>query len=204
MERRWANRGSSAVCRVSQRLAQTASLISPALCKPAMRNGILGRSCHCLSFRNQPRSIKTRSQPQYGYIHLGIPWRWNGIIRRGIKSEATISLRELSNDYDGANHGLPSEHATEKVYPTVVQQALNNMEKYENCVLLTRVGSFYEVKARHISEVLVLTQRNSFISIKQTSMARCSISKLQRKRQPKDQYQWRVFHSTSLTASLRS
>ena len=31
------------------------------------------------------------------------------------------------------------------VYPTVVQQARDNMRKFDKCVLLTRVGSFYEV-----------------------------------------------------------
>lgn len=30
-------------------------------------------------------------------------------------------------------------------YPTVVLQALSNMRKFENCVLLTRVGGFYEL-----------------------------------------------------------
>ncbi len=30
-------------------------------------------------------------------------------------------------------------------YPTVVQQAKNNMLKFDHCVLLTRVGGFYEV-----------------------------------------------------------
>ena len=30
-------------------------------------------------------------------------------------------------------------------YPTVVRQAWNNMRKFDKCVLLTRVGSFYEV-----------------------------------------------------------
>src|SRR5437763_440222 len=30
-------------------------------------------------------------------------------------------------------------------YPTVVLQARNNMRKFENCVLLTRVGGFYEL-----------------------------------------------------------
>jgi DNA mismatch repair ATPase MutS len=30
-------------------------------------------------------------------------------------------------------------------YPTVIQQALNNMRKFSNCVVLTRVGSFYEM-----------------------------------------------------------
>lgn len=30
-------------------------------------------------------------------------------------------------------------------YPTVVRQARSNMTKFENCVLLTRVGGFYEL-----------------------------------------------------------
>lgn len=30
-------------------------------------------------------------------------------------------------------------------YPTVVQQAKDNMRKFEDCVVLTRVGGFYEV-----------------------------------------------------------
>ena len=30
-------------------------------------------------------------------------------------------------------------------YPTVVQGAKNNMIKFSNCVVLTRVGNFYEV-----------------------------------------------------------
>lgn len=31
-------------------------------------------------------------------------------------------------------------------YPTVVQQHRNNMQKFRNCVILTRVGGFYEVR----------------------------------------------------------
>lgn len=31
------------------------------------------------------------------------------------------------------------------MYPTVIQQALNNMRKFSNCVVLTRVGNFYEL-----------------------------------------------------------
>jgi len=33
----------------------------------------------------------------------------------------------------------------EKSYPTVIAQARTNMDKFANCVLLTRVGGFYEV-----------------------------------------------------------
>ena len=38
-------------------------------------------------------------------------------------------------------------------YPTVVQQARNNMRKFENCVVLTRVGSFYELYFEHAEEL---------------------------------------------------
>lgn len=34
-------------------------------------------------------------------------------------------------------------------YPTVILQARNNMRKFDNCVLLTRVGAFYEMYFEH-------------------------------------------------------
>jgi DNA mismatch repair ATPase MutS len=37
-------------------------------------------------------------------------------------------------------------------YPTVVLQAQSNMRKFENCVLLTRVGGFYELYFEHANE----------------------------------------------------
>lgn len=37
-------------------------------------------------------------------------------------------------------------------YPTVVLQARTNMRKFENCVLLTRVGGFYELYFEHAEE----------------------------------------------------
>lgn len=37
-------------------------------------------------------------------------------------------------------------------YPTVIQQARNNMRKFEHCVLLTRVGNFYELYFEHAEE----------------------------------------------------
>lgn len=37
-------------------------------------------------------------------------------------------------------------------YPTVVLQAQTNMRKFENCVLLTRVGGFYELYFEHAEE----------------------------------------------------
>ena len=67
------------------------------------------------------------------------------IQHRGAKSRATVQLDELPNSTIEPCIGLPEQQNAGPTYPTVVQQALNNMRRYEKCVLLTRVGSFYEV-----------------------------------------------------------
>ena len=65
--------------------------------------------------------------------------------KRGIKSKATISLDELPQGVLTAESKTTSTSDDGPVYPTVVQQARDNMRKFDNCVLLTRVGGFYEV-----------------------------------------------------------
>ena len=37
-------------------------------------------------------------------------------------------------------------------YPTVIKQARDNMRKFENCVLLTKVGGFYEMHFEQAEE----------------------------------------------------
>jgi hypothetical protein len=46
---------------------------------------------------------------------------------------------------------LPEEESG-PAYPTVVMQARRNMHKFDNCVLLTRVGGFYELYFEHAEE----------------------------------------------------
>ncbi|KAL8808233.1 MAG: hypothetical protein Q9200_004372 [Gallowayella weberi] len=77
------------------------------------------------------------------------PWLVAGSVLqvqvRGAKSKTTVKLGDLPQG--------PLEPVTETAeqddggpaYPTVVRQARNNMQKFDNCVLLTRVGSFYEL-----------------------------------------------------------
>lgn len=73
---------------------------------------------------------------------------------RGVKSKATLSLKDLPQgllagapiistrrDGDDGERGTENEPA----YPTVIHQARMNMRRFEGCVLLTRVGGFYEV-----------------------------------------------------------
>ncbi|KAJ5802199.1 uncharacterized protein N7503_004649 [Penicillium pulvis] len=65
-------------------------------------------------------------------------------IRRGAKTQATVKLQDLPQGvikldtyYDGVDDAPR--------YPTVVQGHRNNMQKFKNCVILTRVGGFYEL-----------------------------------------------------------
>lgn len=71
---------------------------------------------------------------------------WQARIRaRGKKTKASIKLDDLPQGLIPLEP-LPLEHvAKRKDYPTVVRQARSNMQKFENCVLLTRVGGFYEL-----------------------------------------------------------
>ncbi|KAK5789669.1 hypothetical protein VI817_008792 [Penicillium citrinum] len=64
--------------------------------------------------------------------------------QRGAKTKATVKLKDLPQGVlkldayqDGADD-VPR-------YPTVVQGHRNNMQKFKNCVILTRVGGFYEL-----------------------------------------------------------
>ena len=64
---------------------------------------------------------------------------------RGAKTQVTKKLKELAQGAIQADP-LPvieAENATQ--YPTVIQGVRNNMVKFSNCVVITRVGNFYEV-----------------------------------------------------------
>lgn len=64
---------------------------------------------------------------------------------RGAKTKATVKLKDLPQGvlkleaYDDRMDEAPR-------YPTVVQGHRNNMQKFKDCVILTRVGGFYEVQ----------------------------------------------------------
>lgn len=65
---------------------------------------------------------------------------------RGAKTKSKTKLKDLPQGAlklepysDGGTDDAPPR------YPTVVQGHRNNMEKFKNCVILTRVGGFYEV-----------------------------------------------------------
>lgn len=75
---------------------------------------------------------------------------WHHIISkahcRGKKSVATIQLKELPQGVLETNNPLREREQDGPAYPIMIQQARNNMRKFADCVLLTRVGGFYEVR----------------------------------------------------------
>lgn len=62
------------------------------------------------------------------------------------EESASDSPNETSND------SRPDSSDSGPAYPTVIMQARRNMHKFSNCVLLTRVGGFYELYFEHAQE----------------------------------------------------
>lgn len=75
---------------------------------------------------------------------------------RGKKTKSIVNLIDLpQGPIRSSDPPLPvieEEQYEGPVYPTVVLQARRNMAKFENCVLLTRVGGFYELYFEHAEE----------------------------------------------------
>lgn len=65
--------------------------------------------------------------------------------RRGAKTTTTRKVKELQQGAikPEALPDLPTDD--EPQYPALLQEVKNNMAKFENCVLLTKVGNFYEM-----------------------------------------------------------
>lgn len=76
-----------------------------------------------------------------------------GVIR-GKKSKTVVSLDDLPQGVIQSDPKalLEEEPPASPAYPTVVLQARRNMQKFDNCVLLTRVGGFYELYFEHADE----------------------------------------------------
>ena len=66
------------------------------------------------------------------------------IHHRGAKSKTTVRSSELPQGVLQSEKLITERAEDGPSYPVVIQQARNNMQKFENCVLLTRVGGFYE------------------------------------------------------------
>ena len=170
-----------------------------------MRNGMLLRSSHCLPLRF---CVKHSTGPALELRNIvlckGTASPISGsIVRRGVKTKASAQLSELPGASPQPQHALPKAEDGGPAYPTVVLQARNNMRKYEKCVLLTRVGSFYEVRLSR-SRIHTTLMYGSSTSIMQINTDHSSTSKSPKRRLLLEMSPWLASHSTSSTASSRS
>ncbi|PLB36064.1 mismatch repair ATPase MSH1 [Aspergillus candidus] len=86
--------------------------------------------------------------------------------RRTAKTKSTVKLKDLPQ---GGLKLEPSNNVVEDAprYPTVVQGHRNHMQKFHNCVVLTRVGGFYELYFEQAEELAPLL--NLKLASKRTS-----------------------------------
>jgi hypothetical protein len=88
---------------------------------------------------------------------------------RGIRKDSTLRpVIQGALPRDEAAISLENDEGP--TYPTVMQQALNNMRKFSHCVLLTRVGSFYEVSLRPINTTQLTAVSSIFTRLKNTHL----------------------------------
>lgn len=75
---------------------------------------------------------------------------------RARKTTITVKLSDLPQGPLRPEQTTPPAEEDEQqdapVYPTVVLQAQHNMRQFPNCVVLTRVGSFFELYFEHAEE----------------------------------------------------
>ena len=82
-----------------------------------------------------------------------------------VSTEAGAKRRRRRRKEDVAQG--ENDTATVSRYPTVIQQARDNMNKFTNCVVLTRVGGFYEIYFEQADEyapllgIKIATKRTS-------------------------------------------
>ena len=123
------------------------------------------------------------------------PWHLTHVRnqRRGAKSKAIVQLKELPQGPLGGQEALVEAEDEAPAYPPVVQQAWNNMQKFEDCVVVTRVGNFYEVRWRDRDMREDAECRGSFTSTTQTNMVPSSTSKWPRRRLQPAPCPWLVY-----------
>ncbi|PSK60115.1 hypothetical protein B9Z65_1013 [Elsinoe australis] len=80
-------------------------------------------------------------------------WHTISVIQsRGAKTKSRVKVEGLPQGPLGSSplDDVPLEDVHS--YPTVIQQHLNNVKKFHGCVVLTRVGNFYELYAEQAEQ----------------------------------------------------
>jgi hypothetical protein len=72
---------------------------------------------------------------------------------RGAKRKVVIDLDSLpQGPIEDGFDALPPQEDEASDYPPLLQQVHNNMLRFSHCVVITRVGGFYEVCETHVGK----------------------------------------------------
>ncbi|EUC28644.1 hypothetical protein COCCADRAFT_108592 [Bipolaris zeicola 26-R-13] len=96
-----------------------------------------------------PSSTRPFAKPRAAQ-HASLPLL-QAFQRRGAKRKTILQLDDIQQGPIQSEALLPQNDA-EPEYPPLLQQVRNNMLKFSQCVLLTRVGGFYELYFEHADE----------------------------------------------------
>ena len=110
---------------------------------------LIKRAPRWLAFHRSPTNFLKQSRT---YVAIATSRVWAGrsnskarsvVWARGAKRSSKLKLEELPQGTLPLDP-LPSD--IEPTYPTVIQQARTNMDRFPHCVVITRVGGFYEAR----------------------------------------------------------
>lgn len=118
----------------------------------AIQNVLASSKISCRAYATSSLFLSL-TRPRHASRARSPPLQWHCITHtRGAKRKATVTLDELP-EVQGVIDGppLPPQN-DEPDYPPLLQQVRNNMLKFSHCVMLTRVGGFYELYFEHADE----------------------------------------------------
>jgi hypothetical protein len=108
---------------------------------------------HCATLRE---TRATLGQKNDGHVHHPRRKAFSGATTKRVKRRSTVKFDDLPQGT------IPLDTASVEVelppYPTVILQAQSHMRKFDTCVLLTRVGGFYELYFEHATEFAPLLE----------------------------------------------
>jgi hypothetical protein len=118
-----------------------------AIARPYLRHpGLVPRVTHYLC----PCDVASAPVGHGRHVHESRHRSFSQKVFKSAKIRTSVTTHDLPQGALSLEPILLEKDAPK--YPTVVLQARNNMRKFENCVLLTRVGGFYELYFEHAEE----------------------------------------------------
>ena len=113
------------------------------ICKNITRNRIAGARRLSIS-HNHPAQRPSLALSKTSLL----PWTAS----RGAKTKTVLKKNDLPQGVLPPLPPDPSDNGPNKAIPTVIQQHLNNVRNFPDCVVLTRVGDFYELYDEQVDQ----------------------------------------------------